>query len=777
MLFRSVTPVTVTIAASTSARSLVMDGFAGTLAGASPLSITGSNTGINTGTSLWLPANISYSGLITLSGTGGYIINPSNAVTLSGAITFNSTTGGSRYIYQSGTVSPVPDGDLKSNSTITLTGGSIVLNNITTSILTSSGSTAKTIVVNGGIVTLNGTGTVLSLNTTVSISSYFQIFITDTSATAKTISQSGTGNYPDLTLQGNGTGQYNVAGNYSILYCSNTGGATLSFSGATTIQGDLDFNFGNMVLNSAANTVTFNGSSSIVLTITTSVIATPPITITNGGYLSLLGAGGKTFTGNITITGGDSSSFYSGDNQTFTTTGTVTLTNGSVSFYDCYIANLTITNNALYRNFSVSNLYLTGSGTLASVAGATGLSIVASSIYVTGNQSLARTLTFGTVFYPTSGYCELAGTGSGSITLAVGTTGNPRVYVTNTGGAVVSFSTGNMAELIFTGGTNVVWTNAASQTLTIDGDLTLVSTMGTPTLTPSFIFKALGWALNYNSRITSAGKTFITGTFTLTDASWGSGNGNFTFVDAFNTNSAVTITSCATTNINANFTLSLLTNTLTHTLGTLTVNNGANITCGLFSSSNSNTRTINMGWGTWNLTGTGTVWSMTTSTNATLNCQQSKILMNNTASLTTPVNFAGGGLTYYTVEYARGAATATNQITGSNTYVNFIDNTSTAAHTISFASGSTHTYYKFNVRGSAGALITIGRSSTTVVNHIKVGQGIVCYCDYIVGGGTTSPATPANTWYIGANSSGSGGGWNAGNAPSSQSLLGAGGVG
>jgi hypothetical protein len=39
-------------------------------------------------------------------------------------------------------------------------------------------------------------------------------------------------------------------------------------------------------------------------------------------------------------------------------------------------------------------------------------------------------------------------------------------------------------------------------------------------------------------------------------------------------------------------------------------------------------------------------------------------------------------------------------------------------------------------------------------------------------------ASPANTWYIGANStSGSGATWIVSNAPSSRSLLGAGGVG
>lgn len=59
--------------------------------------------------------------------------------------------------------------------------------------------------------------------------------------------------------------------------------------------------------------------------------------------------------------------------------------------------------------------------------------------------------------------------------------------------------------------------------------------------------------------------------------------------------------------------------TLTLTNGTFDAS-GFNVTCGLFSSSNANIRTLTMGSGTWTLTGSGaTIWTTNTSTNMTLN--------------------------------------------------------------------------------------------------------------------------------------------------------------
>ena len=75
--------------------------------------------------------------------------------------------------------------------------------------------------------------------------------------------------------------------------------------------------------------------------------------------------------------------------------------------------------------------------------------------------------------------------------------------------------------------------------------------------------------------------------------------------------------------------------------GTLNTNNN-NLTCTSFSSSNSIQRTINLGTSKITLTGTGTVWNTATTTNLTLNAQNSTIALKSAGDQT----FAGGGLTY-----------------------------------------------------------------------------------------------------------------------------------
>ena len=225
--------------------------------------------------------------------------------------------------------------------------------------------------------------------------------------------------------------------------------------------------------------------------------------------------------------------------------------------------------------------------------------------------------------------------------------------------------------------------------------------------------------------------------------------------------------------VNTNFNITSLTmGAFTGTLD-FSVNNNSP-TMGTFSGTGTGTRTLNMGAGTFTLTATGASWNFTTTTGLTFNAQQSRILLTNTSA--TACSFNGGSLTYYTLEIAKGSSTAIITINGSNTFANFIDNTSTAAHTITFASSTTQSFYRFNVRGSAGNLILMNRPAAPTPTLTKLGKGIVCYCDYITLGALTG--TPASTWYIGANSStGTSTGFIATAAPSSQSVLGAGGVG
>lgn len=75
--------------------------------------------------------------------------------------------------------------------------------------------------------------------------------------------------------------------------------------------------------------------------------------------------------------------------------------------------------------------------------------------------------------------------------------------------------------------------------------------------------------------------------------------------------------------------------------GILNTNNNA-ITTAAFASSNTLSRSLNLGTSTVTLTGTGTVWDTSTATNLTLDAANSTIVLQNAGDQT----FAGGGLTY-----------------------------------------------------------------------------------------------------------------------------------
>jgi len=199
--------------------------------------------------------------------------------------------------------------------------------------------------------------------------------------------------------------------------------------------------------------------------------------------------------------------------------------------------------------------------------------------------------------------------------------------------------------------------------------------------------------------------------------------------------------------------------------GTLTLTQGSiddrdyNVTAGNFSSSNTNIRSLDMGSGTWTLTGTGTVWDMSTSTNATIDANGSTIKLTDTSA--TGKTFAGGGKTYNDIWLAPVAGTGSYTISGNNTFNDFSD-TGTAAHSILFTAGSTTHIGSWNVVGESGALITINSTTTGTHTLVKDGGGGV-NADYL--NIQHSIATPAGVWFAGENSvnnqntSNAGSGW------------------
>lgn len=188
-------------------------------------------------------------------------------------------------------------------------------------------------------------------------------------------------------------------------------------------------------------------------------------------------------------------------------------------------------------------------------------------------------------------------------------------------------------------------------------------------------------------------------------------------------------------------------NTYTLTNGTFNANN-RNVTVTRFISSNSNTRTITMGSGTWTLSGTGTVWDIATTTGLTLNPNTSTILLSNTT--TSARTFAGGGLTYNNLTIGGATGTSALTFTGSNTF-NTIASTKTVAHTITFTAGTTTTVSNWTATGTLGNVVTINSSSAgSQATLNKTGGGVISGINYL--SIRDSNATPGSTWFAGGNS-------------------------
>lgn len=184
----------------------------------------------------------------------------------------------------------------------------------------------------------------------------------------------------------------------------------------------------------------------------------------------------------------------------------------------------------------------------------------------------------------------------------------------------------------------------------LDGSMILAGTSIGLTVSGSLSFPATNFTRTYTGtttfNATATGKTITTNGVAFGGAVTLNGvGGAWTLGSAF---------SCGTS-------------TLTLTNGTFdtSVSNYA-VTAGAFSSSNSNTRTINLNNSTITIS-SATAWSMFTSTNATLNAGNSTISLSNTSNPT----FDGGGLTYYNLSFtATSISGLARAIRGTNTFNN-----------------------------------------------------------------------------------------------------------
>ncbi len=178
-----------------------------------------------------------------------------------------------------------------------------------------------------------------------------------------------------------------------------------------------------------------------------------------------------------------------------------------------------------------------------------------------------------------------------------------------------------------------------------------------------------------------------------------------------------------------------------------------NVTTLNFSSISANPRTLNLGSGTWTLTGTGTgsiaVWYILAPSLTLLKGTANFVL---SSSSTNAREFAGAGLSYNKLTIGGTGVSASTTISGNNQFTE-LASTKTVAHTIALGT-TTQTFGKWSVTGTVNNVVTVTGTGTS---HVIAGERVTGV-NYLSMGTLGFAATSPGEFYAGANSIGSGAG-------------------
>jgi hypothetical protein len=495
-------------------------------------------------------------------------------------------------------------------------------------------TTGKTITTNGvafaGSVNCNGVGGGWTLGSALTLASS-----TDLTITNGTFDTSSAGNY-SLTARG-------ISSNNSNTRTINLNASSVLLSGGspafnfTTITG-LTFNAGTSTISFSSTSTTINsgGLTYYNVSFTSTALATPSITGANTfnnlsitgrttigiGVLSL--SAGQTINGTLTVSAGTASAYRMQiSSDTFNTTRTLTCAAVSLTDVD-------------FQDITIAGAASPASGTrLGDCKGNTNITFPAAK----------------TVFYAFTGSSNWGNQGSWSATSggASDNTMFPLAQDTAVFPAATYPASGSTTTI-----------NANYNIGTIDMSLRTSNTMTLATGTTSpFI---------YGSWINGTGIT-LSGTSTLTFA----GRTTQTI-----TSSAIAFTQPITIN-SISGTVQLQDAFTTGTTRTTTLTNGTldlqsyTLSTGLFTASNTNTRTIAFGTGQISCTGTGVVWNTVTATNLTTTGTQ---VVNVTSVGSTAINVTPGSLSE--------ANSISFNFTGGTYALTFLANTSNSARNVDF---------------------------------------------------------------------------------------------
>lgn len=510
-----------------------------------------------------------------------------------------------------------------------------------------------------------------------------------------------------------------------------------TFSSSNSATRSINFGTGQITCTSNTSVNPWNTGTAIGFTATGS--KTVNITSTSAGTMNL-------FSGNVSESNALDFNF---------TAGSYALTLFVNSFYTARNINLTgfsgtITTGQSGTIFGDLTLSSTMTGSVASGNPLTFASTSATPRIIT---SYGKTLDFPIAFNGVGGTWKLADAltlgstraltlTSGNLDLDSNTLTVGLFASSNSNARSIRFAFGNIVLL----STGTIWTTSTSTNFTCDGNLSSVNYSSSLTNSVAFLCGSLSPSNSINFNFGGSGAYplsvtgvvggldlssyrgvlanntrticrdfFLTSSFSSTPASGinvttfqvESGN-SIQFESNKTLDFPITINSPNAIIASFNGLVLGSTRTLTLTAGTLALFSSSSI--GSFSSSNSNTRTLELGSNT--LTVNGTLFDITNSLGMTISSGDgtpgNPYGVIDMASASTK-NFNGGGLQSYPTLNQGGSGTLT--ITGNN---KFYDLTATVRpSTISFTGGSTNIFTSFSLSGISGSLVTLTSTNTT----------------------------------------------------------------
>lgn len=557
-----------------------------------------------------------------------------------------------------------------------------------------------------GVVQSNTTGT--SRTITAAVVSLTNVdFIDITGAGAGTWSGTSVGNgggnsgitftTPVTRYWIGGTGNYSSTGEWaassggasgaSVPICHDTAIFDAnSFSGAgQTVTMDVRRTAG-MDFSAATNNPTFTTSNnfsifgSLIFKAGMTLSATSTYTLCGRGSYSLNFAG-ITRDGNVTLDAPGGTYTLTG-NCPLGSTRTFTLTSGALA-----LGAFTLTCQTFSSSNSNTRSIDFGSGTIA----------------VTGNN--ATIISMATV----TGFTATQGTGTFDCTYS-GATGTRTITPGNPGAA-------NAVPIKVSAGTDIVALTASDESY----DLNFTGFAGSWTPTTFAIYGSLTLAAGMTINASSSTQTLraTSGTKTITS--------NGKTLDC-----PLTINAAGGTYQLADHLALGSTRTLNLSAGTFDAND-KNVTCGTFSSSNSTTRSILMGSGTWNINGNSGQFNIQTQVNLTFNAETSTIKFGGaTGSM-----FLSTGSNSTTFHNVWDAITSTGTLilsgTSSASPINvYNDIKIDAGKTFRFTGGCTYRVETFTCIGTVGNVINIsnnGGSGQHILENMGVADISVEYTD------------------------------------------------